>query len=260
MAEINFGLLQNAQNGFQNALANGMRAGQAMAGAMQAREEAQQRNALSAYAANPTREGLGALARVDPHAAIAERGRFDQADQARTNNQRDQLPVITRLLEGVTAENYGQRVAMAQQYGMDVSSLPPQFDPVQIGNMQTMARAMQTPQGQEALSTAGKQAYDEGLQPGTPEFGARVTAIFNAQQQQTIPYQAGGNVITYNPVTGQATPLVQGAAAPTQGGAPQPGTIEDGYRFKGGNPADPSSWEAVGGGGGGVTSTFLDGL
>lgn len=27
--------------------------------------------------------------------------------------------------------------------------------------------------------------------------------------------------------------------------APQPGQIEDGYRFKGGNPADPNSWERV---------------
>lgn len=38
--------------------------------------------------------------------------------------------------------------------------------------------------------------------------------------------------------------------APTQMGAvagPQPGAIEDGYRFRGGNPADPNSWEPVGG-------------
>lgn len=28
-------------------------------------------------------------------------------------------------------------------------------------------------------------------------------------------------------------------------GAPVPGTIEDGFRFKGGNPADPNSWEAL---------------
>lgn len=36
-----------------------------------------------------------------------------------------------------------------------------------------------------------------------------------------------------------------GSALGAQG--PQPGHVEDGFRFKGGNPADPNAWEQVGG-------------
>lgn len=35
-----------------------------------------------------------------------------------------------------------------------------------------------------------------------------------------------------------------GQQAPMQGG-PRPGVVQDGYRFKGGNPADPNSWEKM---------------
>ena len=34
-------------------------------------------------------------------------------------------------------------------------------------------------------------------------------------------------------------------AQPASGGGPRPGAVEDGYRFKGGDPANPSSWEPV---------------
>lgn len=37
---------------------------------------------------------------------------------------------------------------------------------------------------------------------------------------------------------------------------PQPGTIEDGYQFMGGDPADPKNWKAVGGGTGNGVGGF----
>jgi len=46
----------------------------------------------------------------------------------------------------------------------------------------------------------------------------------------------------------------QGGGAPS--GAPQPGQVVDGYRFKGGDPHDQHSWEAVGGPSPGGSATF----
>jgi hypothetical protein len=46
-----------------------------------------------------------------------------------------------------------------------------------------------------------------------------------------------------SPQSAPQTPPVQ--AAPPAIGAPAAGAVEDGYRFKGGNPADPNSWERM---------------
>ena len=32
---------------------------------------------------------------------------------------------------------------------------------------------------------------------------------------------------------------------PASGAGPQPGHMEDGYRFRGGNPSDPNNWERI---------------
>lgn len=46
--------------------------------------------------------------------------------------------------------------------------------------------------------------------------------------------------------SGPRSQLGSALGAPAQG--PQPGHTEDGFRFKGGNPADPNAWEQVNGG------------
>lgn len=79
------------------------------------------------------------------------------------------------------------------------------------------------------------------------DFLARSRKLFKAQQGQyaetekqfralATRYGLDPNnvVLDYNPV--EAVP---------EGNAPQPGAVEDGYRFKGGDPSDQNNWEPV---------------
>lgn len=67
------------------------------------------------------------------------------------------------------------------------------------------------------------------------------------EQQQAV---SGYMKMRYPQQFAQPTPVTVPYGASIQGGSdgpPQPGAIQDGYRFKGGNPADPNSWEQLGG-------------
>lgn len=85
----------------------------------------------------------------------------------------------------------------------------------------------------------------------------RISAINDPLIAATLP----GNRFYSGPQSQLATIL--GGGDPASSG-PQPGTVEDGYRFRGGDPADQSNWEPVSGGQGmpamTVTPRELDAL
>jgi hypothetical protein len=221
---VNWGLAGNGNNALQM-FGVGAQMGQNLVDRREARED---RNALLQ------------MRQQEMDARAAERVAIQQRQQR--EDKRADLPFLTRLLDSATDEaTYQNARAVAQEYDVDIAGAPETFgDGSWVAQQRQVLRTLQTPRGQEALSTAGKQAVDAGLQPGTPEFTAAVRQIITAGMAQ--PYMGSqGETRLY-------TPDPFGGGGQAQGG-PQPGAVEDGYVFKGGNPADPSSWEPVAQGG-----------
>lgn len=152
-------------------------------------------------------------------ATISERQQT-RADKTREDHQKD-IPILGRLLDHATDEtSYQQARAAAASYGIDLTGVPPSYDPQWVEQQKMLLQAVQTPAGQQALSAAGKQAMDEGLQPGTPQFGQRVHDIWSTEQNRLIATQPGGGVAQYNQATGQTQFVIQPNDGSHQVGAP----------------------------------------
>jgi hypothetical protein len=197
--------------GFQNALATGLQLGN------QVRQN-RERNAL--------------LEQRQQQIDLQQQQAQAQAQRQAQEDRLADLPMAVKLLESAVDEpTYQRNMQIAQSYGIDTSTFPQTFDPQwRESNLATMKMLME-PEGQEALSTIGKEVADMGYRPGTPEFSAEVQKRWEQRQSKTIAYQAGGNVLDYNPATGVARPLVQGQTS-------SPGPM----------PFDPNEWEVVEGG------------
>lgn len=181
-----------------------------------------QDNALRQYAMNPNDpNSVNALAQHgDPRMAIAIRER--QAAAQREKQERDTQIIATLARDAKDPQSFDAAVDQVVAMGYP--------DAVQF-------KGKFSPALRSALMAAGGIKDEQG------------------QGERIIPLQQGGSALAYDPVTRQTRTLIapnpggqQTGAPVAQGGGPQPGTIEEGYRFKGGDPARPENWEPVEGG------------
>ena len=217
---INFGN-NAAQSGFQNALQMGLQFGQ------QAAEGANRRGFNNALAnvdlSNP--DSIKEVTRFRPEVGIQLQQQAQQQQAAARKAEQDAIPIVLNMLKAAknNPEQYGAILARAQQLGIPgIENAPQQFDPNWIDSQITTLSAFATPQGREALSTAGKEAVDAGFQPGTPEFAAEVRRRLQAGDKKTIPFQPGGGIIEYDPATGETRILAGPSGSPSAVQVPPP--------------------------------------
>lgn len=92
-----------------------------------------------------------------------------------------------------------------------------------------------------AITTQEQAMYGTTYLP-QPGDGPAVLAAKRESRARALEALRSGMSVEQITMTEQA--LVK-AAERNAGSGPQPGIVEDGFRFIGGNPADPSSWEQV---------------
>ncbi len=174
---------------------------------------------------------------------------FDQsratAEQARVKQAHQQIPAISRLLEGVSDQpTYERALHEAQGLGIDLTGVPPAFDPHYVDGLKRQVSALSA--GDKPSAMQQNYEYLKTIDP-------KAANGYITRQGEGPPMIASNGDGTFTVVPRNQT----GAqSAPRARAAPQPGAVEDGHRFKGGNPGDPANWEAIGGPGSQAPATF----
>jgi hypothetical protein len=210
------------------------------AGVQQGRQRRGDRAFSRAVTGDP--RGMPELARTNPQAYM-QLQQFGEQKQNRAQGeqeaQRRQIAEAARALGPIYQQlaqmPYEQRRPYLQQVAPRLAArgIPEQM----------IAEYDPTDQNLQADIALSVQHGGEGftLGEGQVRFDStgRQIAQGPAPRTRYYPVAPGGRLVP-DPAQGGAATTV----AP-----PAPGTVEDGYRFRGGNPADPANWEPVSQGG-----------
>ena len=123
------------------------------------------------------------------------------ADKQQSQRRAD-LPMVARLLEHADKgpDQWQQAMSVAKQYNIPLDGVPEAYTPGWGKQQAETLKILQTPEGQEALSNAGKIATDMGAKPGTPEHARLTREIWTAGESK--PYVVGGETRLYQPKIG----------------------------------------------------------
>jgi len=183
------------QGGFQNALALGVQFGQQIKRNQReqaAQEQATQRNnALAQYAIDPNDQNFAVVAQYDAPTAISMRSQAIQGQAQQRQQQQADMGTFRRLLKRAAAspEGWQQALGAAQNLGLDVSSIPQQYDPEWASQQLFIMDAME--QDQEGLKGIAYELQQAGYEPGTPEYEQAARQIISNKYASEYVDQQG---------------------------------------------------------------------
>lgn len=231
--DLDWRLLTDSSANFGNALVGA--AGQIR----DRRERSRDSSALRNYLANPDdEEAFGGLAERDPRTAFALRDEHRQALASASAQEREELKLAGRLLRNVKDEaGYQQALAAGQRLGVDLTDVPPTFDPGWVQGALAAADALEAPQAVEEYTLGrgevryrGGQEIARGAAPPDQVVavapGGRAEVISPQWPGSSAPQAAPtiavnpqtGEQVMFNPQTGQWEPYAGGGVGDDTGG------------------------------------------